>query len=230
MTAKGRSTATQRYRRSRDCSSLARAHIAPTGCPPSLHSPRWLSTGCGGRRRQSIPTVSLVSQTPLYDQLRGERINADVPTTDTEVSAHQPHPEPLAPSHLRLVPTGGPGGVAMHGACSGSEADLAEDGDGSGRDHRRDDAHGVQGGAGLCRRQGAEAAEGGSGMAAAVPAGPTAPVSSEWCVDRQGDPDVDTPALTPASRAGQRRQSQLASPAVVRPPVHVRNSQHQRGC
>jgi hypothetical protein len=173
--------------------------------------------------------VSRVSQTPLYDQLRGERINADVPASDTDVSARQAQHEPLSPSGLRLVAAGGPVAVAVHGVSSGSEADLTAEGDRSGRHHRPDVASDVEGGAGLCRRQGAEVAEGRSRVAATVPAGPAAPMPSERCVAQQADPAVDTPALTRASGAGQRQQSQQPPPALVRSPVHARNSQHQRG-
>jgi hypothetical protein len=34
--------------------------------------------------RRPAPTVLPVSQTPIYDQLRGERINADVPAVNPE--------------------------------------------------------------------------------------------------------------------------------------------------
>lgn len=212
----------------RNCASFAATPIASTGCPPSLHSPQWLSTRCGGRHGQSIPTVSRVSQTPLYDQLRGERINADVPASDTDVSAGEAEQEPLIPLGLRLVPAGGPVAGTVHSVSSGSKANLTEEEDCSGQHHRRDDVHG---GAGLHRRHGAEVAEGGPRLAATVPAGPAAPMPSECCVAQQPDPAVDTPAMTRrASGAGQCPRSQQPPPAFVRSPVHVRNSQHPRGC
>jgi hypothetical protein len=156
--------------------------------------------------------VARVSQTPLYDQLRQERINADIPATDTDVSACEAQ-QPLAPLGLRLVPAGGPVAVAGHGVSLGSEAELTEEGDRSGRHHRRD---GVHGGAGRCRRQGAEVAEDGPGVAATAPAGPAAPMPSEWCVAQQADPAVDTPAMTPASGAGPLKSLLVTAPPEVR--------------
>ncbi|MGH3982155.1 MAG: hypothetical protein ACRDST_05580 [Pseudonocardiaceae bacterium] len=47
-----------------------------------------------------------MSQTPIYDQLRGERINADVPATGDE-----PHQANHAGTHR--LPTGGPGPAAV---------------------------------------------------------------------------------------------------------------------
>jgi hypothetical protein len=225
-TARERLIATHCYRGKRDGASLASTHRASTGCPPSPHQSWWLSTRCGGPRRQSISTVSRVSQTPLYDQLRGERLNADVPASHIEVSARETQQQ-LTPSGPRLVPAGGTVAVAGHGVFSGSQADLTAEGDGSGRHHRRDGAHG---GAGCCRRQGAEAGEDGSGMAAPVPAGPAAPMPSEGSVAQQADPSVDTPAVTRASGAGPRRASRQLPAALVRSPVHGRTSQPQRGC
>jgi hypothetical protein len=136
-------------------------------------------------------------------------------------------------SHHRAYawfPPTGPVAVAVYGVSSESEADLTPEGDRSGRHHRPDDAPDVEAGAGLCRRQGAEVADGRSGVAATVPAGPAAPMPSKRCVAQQADPAVDTPALTRASGADQRQQSQQPPLALVRSPVHARNSEHQRGC
>ena len=204
----------------------------PTERPQDVHrhrtSPGWLSPRCGGPRRQSMPTVSRVSQTPLYDQLRGERLNADVPATDIEVSARETQQQ-LTPSGLRLVPAGGTVAVAGHSVFSGSEADLTAEGDCFGRHHRPDDVHG---GAGQqhCRRQGAEVTEDGPGMVAPVPAGPAAPMPSEGSVAQQAGPSVDTPAVTRASGAGPRRAPRQLPAALVRSPVHGRSSQPHRGC
>ena len=165
-----------------------------------------------------------MSQTPLYDQLRGECLNADVVATDTEVSTRET--QQLTPSGLRLVPAGGTAAGAAPGVFSGSEADLTAEGDASGRHHRR---AGVHGGARLCQRQDAEVAEGGAGVAVTVPAGPVAPMPSEGCVAQQADPSVDIPAVTRASDAGPRRASRQLPAALVRSPVHGRPSQPQRG-
>jgi hypothetical protein len=209
---------------------MVRRWLPPTERPQDVHRRRnslgWLSPRCGRPRRQSIPTVSRVSQTPLYDQLRGERLNADVPATESEVSACETQQQ-LTPSGLRLVPAGGTVAGAGHGIFSGSEADLTAEGDCSGRHHRPE---GVHGGAGRCRRQGAEVTEDGSGMAAPVPAGPAAPMPSERCVAQQADPSVDIPAVTRASGASPRRASRQLPAALVRSPVHGRTSQPQRGC
>lgn len=59
-------------------------HIIRTGCPRAIHTPHQLSTRCGCRRRRPMHTVRAVSQTPTYDQLRGERINADVPSSEEQ--------------------------------------------------------------------------------------------------------------------------------------------------
>ena len=68
--------------------------------------------------------VSRVSQTPLYDQLREERLNAAVPASDIDGSAAEAQQEPLPSWGLRLVPGGGPEAVAVRSVSSGSEADL----------------------------------------------------------------------------------------------------------
>ena len=59
-------------------------HSLRTACPRAIHSPHQLSTRCGCRRRRAMHTVRAVSQTPTYDQLRGERINADVPPSEVD--------------------------------------------------------------------------------------------------------------------------------------------------
>ena len=86
----------------------------------------------------SVPTVSGVTQTPLYDQLRRERLNVDVPAGDLDVSAPEAQQEPLAPSGLRPVPAGEPGAVAMRGVSSGPEADLRLQSECFGRHGRHD--------------------------------------------------------------------------------------------
>lgn len=68
----------------------------------SLHSLRHLYTRCGCRRRNPTPTVCAVSDSPIYDQLRGERINADVPASGADA---QPGDNP---GKHRLL-AGGPG-------------------------------------------------------------------------------------------------------------------------
>lgn len=81
-----------------------------------MHSPHRLSTRCGCRRRRALHTVRAVSQTPTYDQLRGERINADVP------------PSEVAPSRLsqpgKHHPLGAPG-LSAHGPSREAKADPA---------------------------------------------------------------------------------------------------------
>jgi hypothetical protein len=42
---------------------------------------RHLYTACACSLRGHTPTVWAVSQTPIYDQFRGERINAEAPAT-----------------------------------------------------------------------------------------------------------------------------------------------------
>jgi len=60
-----------------------------------------LSTRCGCARRRAAPTVRAVSQTPTYDQLRGERINAEVPPSedkpprDDQPGKHRPADDAL---------------------------------------------------------------------------------------------------------------------------------------
>jgi len=44
-----------------------------------------LYTACACCRSGTPPTVWPVSQTPIYDQFRGERINAEVPTTESDL-------------------------------------------------------------------------------------------------------------------------------------------------
>jgi hypothetical protein len=59
-------------------------HTMHTACPRAVHSSHPLSTRCGCPRCRGPPTVRAVSQTPTYDQLRGERINADVPPSEED--------------------------------------------------------------------------------------------------------------------------------------------------
>ena len=87
----------------------------------------------------SVPTVSRVSQTPLYDQLRRERPKTDVPASDIDVSALQAQREPLPSSGLRPVPAGELGAVAVRGVSSGSEVDLGVDSECFGRHGRHDE-------------------------------------------------------------------------------------------
>jgi hypothetical protein len=79
-----------------------------------------------------------VSQTPLYDQLRRERLNVDVPASDRDVSADEAQQEPLAASGLRPVAAGGPGAVAVRGVSSGPDADLGLQSECFGRHGRHD--------------------------------------------------------------------------------------------
>ena len=89
--------------------------------------------------------VARVSQTPLYDQLRDERLNADVvAASDTEVSAPQAQQEPLRLPGLHLVAAEGPGAVAGRGVLSG----LSVEPECFGRHHRHDEAPDLHGGAG----------------------------------------------------------------------------------
>jgi hypothetical protein len=91
-------------------------HTIRTACPRVMHSPHHLSTRCGCRRRRALHTVRAVSQTPTYDQLRGERINADVP------------PSEVAPPRLsqpgKHHPLGAPG-LSAHGPSREAKADPA---------------------------------------------------------------------------------------------------------
>jgi hypothetical protein len=146
--------------------------------------------------------VSRVSQTPLYDQLRDERLNADIPASDIDVSAAEAQQEPLPPSGLRLVPGGGPVAVAVLGVSSGSEADLSVESECVGRHLGHEEVPELPGSA---RRPGAQ---GGT---------------------PQADPAVDTLAATHAPGAGQRRGWQQPPPAFVRSSVQVRTNEHQRG-
>jgi hypothetical protein len=129
----------------------------------------------------SVPTVSRVSQTPLYDQLRDERLNADVPPSDIEVSAPQAQQEPRAPSVLRLVPAGEPGAMAVCGVSSEPEADLRVESECFGRHprhHEVDEVPDLHGSARFARRPSAQTADGGLRGKATVPTAP-APVHSE---------------------------------------------------
>jgi hypothetical protein len=59
-------------------------HRVPTGYPRLLHNRDQLSTLCGDRPCWPASTVPTVSQTPTYDQLRGERVNTDVPVSEAD--------------------------------------------------------------------------------------------------------------------------------------------------
>jgi hypothetical protein len=92
-------------------------HTGCTACPPALHSPQQLSTRCGCRRCRAPPTVRGVSQTPTYDQLRGERINADVPASEDKA--------PLVDQPGRHHPLNGAPGARAHSRSPKAAAHLA---------------------------------------------------------------------------------------------------------
>jgi hypothetical protein len=77
-----------------------------------------LYTPCACLPRRPTPTVSLVSQTPIYDQLRGERINADVPATGAD-----PHRVGYPGKHH--LPPGVPSVAAVFGRPAGARSGLA---------------------------------------------------------------------------------------------------------
>jgi hypothetical protein len=178
---------------------------------------------------RGVPTVSGVSQTPLYDQLRDERLNADVAVSDREVSAAEAQGEPRAPSGLRLVPAGGPGAVAVGGVCSGPEEDFRVESECFGRHGRPDEVPDLHGGARRAGPAGAQAAGGRSGGKAIVPTAP-APVTFERGGTARADPAVDTLPATHAPDASHRRQWSQPPAAFVRSPVLVRTRHHQPGC
>ena len=121
-------SATERGRSGRmDSASLA---PSSTESPQSLH--RWctVSTSCP----HDVPVVhmmwrpsppgaplrcSTVSQTPMYDQLRGECINADVPAGEVD-------PYPLHHPGKHRLRDDAPGPVEVCPSSPGPEADLAE--------------------------------------------------------------------------------------------------------
>ncbi len=93
-----------------------------TEYPQHLHPPYTVSATCphdvdaagAGPPVRSRP----VSQSPIYDQLRGERINADVPAAEAE------HQRVDHPGKHRLS-ADGPGPAAVFGRSPGAGADLA---------------------------------------------------------------------------------------------------------
>jgi hypothetical protein len=62
-------------------------------CTISTACPHDVDAVCAGS-----PTVSRVSQTPTYDQLRGERLNADLPAIEANSFTSETDPDPLAHS------------------------------------------------------------------------------------------------------------------------------------
>ena len=171
--------------------------------------------------------VSRVSQTPLYDQLRDERLNADVPASDIDVSAAAAPQERLAPGGLRLVPGGGPVAVAVCGVCAGSEADLGVEPECVGRHLGHEEVPQLVGSARRARRAGAQSADGGSWWKATVSTEPVVMPSERGTP--QGDPAVDTRAATDAPDAGHRRGWQQPPPAFVRSSVLGGTNEYQRG-
>ena len=83
-------------------------HRIPTGYPRLLHNPDRLSTLCGDCPCRLASTVRTVSETPTYDQLRGERIEADMAACEADPPAvdrpgrHRLHDDAIAGS---AVPT-----------------------------------------------------------------------------------------------------------------------------
>ncbi|MGH3631215.1 MAG: hypothetical protein ACRDRL_27700 [Sciscionella sp.] len=106
-----------------------------------------------------------MNQTPTYDQLRGERINAEVPASDADVPAREADPRVhLGKHHLR---EDGSTAAAVSSSSPGSGVDLAGDWAGSGtgdsedpgKHWLRDDAPGAAGVCGPAPGLGADLAE-----------------------------------------------------------------------
>lgn len=88
--------------------------------PRSQHRPQAVHTPVDAAFAGSGPTVSPMRQTPIYEQLRGECINADVPPSEADPS-RVGHPG----RHRRLADTTGPPAVC---APLGPAADVGAHG------------------------------------------------------------------------------------------------------
>lgn len=77
--------------------------------------------------------MSRVSQTPTYDQLRGERINADVPASEVDGRASGADPDSRAHSGKHRLRDDGPGAAAVCSAPQNGELTSLRTGLGSGR-------------------------------------------------------------------------------------------------
>jgi hypothetical protein len=177
--------------------------------------------------------VARVSHTPTYDQLRGERINVDVPASQVGVAASPVDPEPFTRSgkHHRRDDDR-PTGVAAFGPSPGSGAGLAEDRprfstDGPsppGRHSVLDDPPGAREVSG--REPPADLAESWSWFRTGKPASadpatatPAIPCSADSPSHQHPPPTTDE------KDAEQRVLSRPAWHAVLSPPVHGRHSQ-----
>lgn len=163
-----------------------------------------------------------VSQTPTYDQLRGERINADVPASMADL---HPHDHPDRP-HLRddtppAATAFGPPGLRGDGAKDWSGTG---DGDRPGKHRFHDDAPGPVAVSGPSPGPGTDLAEGWFGAGES---------------GRSGDHHATGPLLsgnTPSQTADQHTgsdhpgASKQALQALLPPPTHARDKQqHHHG-
>jgi hypothetical protein len=144
-------TACGRPSRTESASSRSSTQSSQTvrSCPHDVEAVVAAATlGCRG-----------VSHTPTYDQLRGERINADVPASETD-------PQQVDPPGKHRLRDDAPAVAAVGGFSSGPGADLAEgwswftmvDSDQPGKHFLRENTPGAVAVSGCSRRPGADLA------------------------------------------------------------------------
>jgi hypothetical protein len=176
--------------------------------------------------------VSRVSHTPTYDQLRGERINVDVPASQAGVPARPADPEPLTRPGRHHLRDDAPTAVAAFGPSPRSGAGLAEDwpgfrtgdSDPRGKHAVPDDPPGATEVSGPFREPGADLAEGWSWFGTGKPAS-AAPVTTARAVHCSAEsPGRRHPPPTNDDKdAEQQGLPGPASHAVLSPPVHGRH-------
>ncbi len=179
-----------------------------TECPQAVHRGCTASIGCP-HDVDALPAIAplrcrAMSHTPTYDQLRGERINADVP-------AGQAHPRPVDQhgSHFLLAdtttaatgcsPTPGPRGDRAGDRSGFRTGDV----DGPGKHRLRDDPP--------------AATEGGCPSS-----GPGVDLTEGWSWFGTGVPGRPGPANAP------RGATEQATRTLVPAPTHARDGQQRR--
>lgn len=175
--------------------------------------------------------MSRVSHTPTYDQLRGERINVDVPASQAGVPASPADLESLARPGRHHLRDDAPTAVAAFGPSRGSGVDLAADWSGCttgdfdprGKHAVADDPPGATEVSGPSRELGADLVGSWSWFETGKPAGadPTTVTRAVRC--SAGSPGRRHPPPTNDEKdAEQRGLPGQASHAVLPAPVHGR--------
>ena len=169
-----------------------------------------------------------MSYTPTYDQLRGERINVDVPASQAGVRGRPADPESLTGPGRHHLRDDAPTAVAVFGPSPGSGAGLAADWPGlrtgdcdpRGKHAVADDPPDAPEVSSPCQEPGADLAESWSWFATGKPASADPVISARVVHCSAGSPGRrHPPSMNDEKAAEQRGLPGQASPGVLPPPV-----------